>query len=193
MLPISFQPFPVLETERLVLRQLTEGDAPGLLVLRSNPELMRYIPRPLAKTEEDAVALVQRMTGMIERNEAINWGMFTKDTGRLIGMIGYVRFVPESYRAEVGYMLHQDFHGTGIMMEALKTVIEHGFRSFGLHVIEAIVDPANIPSQKLLERYGFQQSGHFKDYQYFDGRFIDSLVYWLISPHPFAPPQPTAA
>jgi ribosomal-protein-alanine N-acetyltransferase len=191
MLTPNFQPFPVLHTERLTLRQLTDGNAGSLFVLRSNPDLMRYIPRPLAVTPEDALALVQRMSGLVERNEAINWGMFEKGTNRLIGTIGYVKFIPESYRAEVGYMLHQEYHGTGIMAEALRTVIDYGFKSFGLHVIEAIVHPDNIPSQKILEKHGFERAAYFKDYQFFDGRFIDSLVFWRLSPYPFTPVQTT--
>lgn len=182
---INLLPFPVLQTERLTLRQPTEQDADDLFVLRSNPVLMRYIPRPIAVTKEDAIALVQRMTGLVERSEAINWGIFEKDTEHLIGMIGFVKFMPDAYRAEVGYMLHHDYHGTGIISEALEAVLDHGFRGFGLHTIEAVVHPENIASQKLLEKTGFDRSAYFKDYQFFGGRFIDSVVFSLVSPHPF--------
>ncbi|MDB5251476.1 MAG: alanine acetyltransferase [Flaviaesturariibacter sp.] len=191
MLPVSFQPFPVLQTERLLLRQLTEADAPGLFAMRSNPDLMRYIPRPLASTTEDAVQLVRHMAGLIDRNEAINWGIFRAGTDELIGMIGFVRFMPERYRAEVGYMLHGDAHGKGYVSEALRAVLDHGFRGFGLHTIEALVNPANTPSVKVLERAGFDLSGTFRDYIYFDGRFIDSLVFSLVSPLPFQQQAPT--
>jgi ribosomal-protein-alanine N-acetyltransferase len=191
MLPVSFQPFPVIDTDRLHLRQLTEADAPGLFAMRSNPDLMKYIPRPLAVTTADAIQLVHHLGGLIERNEAINWGIFLTGTDTLVGMIGFVRFMPDRYRAEVGYMLHGDYHGKGIVSEALTAVIDHGFRVFGLHTIEAIVNPANTPSMKVLERAGFELSGTFADYVYFDGRFFDSHVFSLRSPYPFQAPATT--
>jgi ribosomal-protein-alanine N-acetyltransferase len=50
MLTVNFSPFPNLETERLLLRRLTINDAEEILILRGNPEIMKFIPRPLAKS-----------------------------------------------------------------------------------------------------------------------------------------------
>ena len=47
MLTINFNPFPNLETERLLLRRVDENDVNEIFALRSNPETMKYIPRPL--------------------------------------------------------------------------------------------------------------------------------------------------
>ncbi|MDR6967683.1 RimJ/RimL family protein N-acetyltransferase [Flavobacterium arsenatis] len=55
MLTLHFSPFPILETERLLFRRVSKNDVKEILELRSNPETMKYIPRPLLKTIEDAI------------------------------------------------------------------------------------------------------------------------------------------
>ena len=55
MLTINFHPFQNLETERLLLRRLNPNDVAEVFAMRSNPEVMQYIPRPLAQTKEDAL------------------------------------------------------------------------------------------------------------------------------------------
>lgn len=60
MLDINFTPFPNLETERLYLRRVAKEDVNEIFALRSNKETMQYIPRPLVKTEEDAMAHIDR-------------------------------------------------------------------------------------------------------------------------------------
>ena len=55
MLQLNFSPFPTLESERLRFRRLTNEDAPEIFALRGNPETMKFIPRPLATTIEDAL------------------------------------------------------------------------------------------------------------------------------------------
>jgi ribosomal-protein-alanine N-acetyltransferase len=183
MLHISFHPFPVIETERLLLRNLRPSDKQELFEIRSDEETMRYIPRPLAKTMEDVEALIDMVMGFTERNERINWVITEKCSDKLMGMIGYVRLVPESFRAEVGYVLHKDHLRKGFTYEALKAVIDYGFREMKLHSIEAIINPANAPSSKLVEKAGFVKEAYFKDYVFHDGRFWDEEVYSLLSPY----------
>jgi RimJ/RimL family protein N-acetyltransferase len=182
MLEVNFNPFPNLSTERLTLRQFNNEDINELFVLRSDKKTMRFIPRPLAKTTEDIIQLIKKVNDMISKNEGINWAVTLKTDSKVIGMIGYFRMAKEHYRAEVGYMLHPAHQGKGIMREALDAVIDYGFNVLKLHSIEAIVAPENYPSAKLLEKTGFSKAGHFKEHEYFDGKFIDSVYYTLITP-----------
>lgn len=182
MLDVNFAPFPTLSTNRLVLRQFRNADSSDLFVLRSNPDIMRFIPRPLATSEQEATLLIQSFNEGIRTNEMITWAITLRDTDEVIGTIGFVRMNKENYRAEVGYLLRPDYHGTGVMQEALIAVVNYGFRTLNLHSIEAIVDPENVASAKLLERCGFQQEGHFKENKYFNGRFFDSVYYTRFTP-----------
>lgn len=182
MLVFDFTEFPLLETERLVLRQIIRDDANEMFALRSNPDIMKYIPRELPKTIDDAVVHIDFMQGLLEKQECINWAICLKGEKNLIGNIGYFRMQPENHRAELGYMLSQDFHGKGIMQEAITEILKFGFETMKLHSVEAVTDPENFSSWKLLEKNGFVREGHFKEDCYWQGKFLDSYVYSLLTP-----------
>jgi [ribosomal protein S5]-alanine N-acetyltransferase len=69
----------------------------------------------------------------------------------------------------------------GIVSEALKKVVEYGFNEMKLHSIEAILDPKNRGSEKVLLKNGFVKEGHFIENEYYEGRFLDSMVYSLLN------------
>lgn len=182
MLSINFHPFPILETERLVLRNLRENDVQEMLDIRGNPVTMQYISRPLAKNLDDAAGVIKMITGFTERNERINWAITEKGADKFIGMVGYVTFKPESYRAEVGYVMNDKYLRRGICYEALQAVLDYGFHTMKLHSIEAIVRPENIPSIQLLEKAGFVREGYFRDYIFHHDGFRDAIIYSLLKP-----------
>ena len=180
MLVFNFAPFPNLETNRLNLRRLKSEDVDEIFVLRSNPEIMQFIPRPLMKTKEEALEFISVMDTNVNNNNVINWAITTKEDDKLIGMIGFYRMKPENYRAEVGYILSPEFHGTGIITEALEKVIQFGFEEMGLNSIEAVIDPENFGSEKVLLKNNFVKEGHFKEHTFFEGKFLDSVFYSLL-------------
>lgn len=180
MLQTNFTYSPILETSRLILRQLELSDAPEMYLYRSDEEIMKYIGRPRAKSIEDAAELIQRISTSIANGEAINWGITLKGNDKVIGSIGFVRFKKDAFRAEIGYLLSTEYHRQGIMDEAIKEVIRFGFHDIGLHSIEAIVDPLNIGSMSILEKNNFRREAYFREDFYFNGKFLDSVVYGLL-------------
>ncbi len=177
MLTLHFHPFPEILTEQLLLRQVVPGDANEILALRSDPELMRFIPRPLATSVEDARQHIENMNAGLPGNDAISWAITLKSEPKLIGCISYFHIRKEHYRAEVGYMLHAGYHGKGIMHEALEAVVAYGFNAMKLHSVEAVVDPENHASTRLLEKSGFVREAYFRENEFYMGKFLDSLVY----------------
>ncbi len=180
MLELNLTPFPVLQTDRLTLRQLRHTDAPEVLSLRSDDEVMKYIGRPRAKSMEDAMQLINQINDRISNNESINWAITLKGSEKVIGIIGYVNIKKEHFRAEVGYLLDIGFHRKGIMQESLYAVIDFGFKHMMLHSIEAITDPNNDASQSLLKKNRFIQEAFFKEDFYFEEKFLDSAVFSLL-------------
>ena len=181
MLTINFSPFPNLETERLLLRRVDSNDKKEIFALRSNPETMKYIPRPLVKTDEEALTHIAMIDGKIDSNEGINWAITLKDNAKLIGIIGHYMIKPEHYRAEIGYMLLPEYHGKGIVTEAVKEVVKYGFEVMKLHSIEATLDPENYGSAKVLEKNGFMKEAHLKENGFFEGRFLDTVIYSILN------------
>ena len=180
MLEFNFSPFPNLETNRLNLRRLKSEDVSEIFALRSNPEIMKFIPRPLMKTREEALEFISVMDANVNNNILLNWAITTKEEDKLIGMIGFYRMKPENYRAEVGYILSADFHGQGIITEALERIIQFGFDEMKLNSIEAVIDPENYGSEKVLLKNNFIKEGHFKEHTFFEGKFLDSVFYSLL-------------
>ena len=181
MLTIDFTPFPNVETERLQLRRVVKDDVNEIFALRSNEQTMKYIPRPLAKTKEDALGHIAMIDEKIENNEGINWAITLKNSPKLIGIIGHYRIKPEHYRAEIGYMLLPKYNGKGIITEAINYVVNYGFEIMKLHSIEAIIDPENFASAKVLQKNGFVKEAHLKENEYFEGRFLDTVIYSILN------------
>ncbi|MBW4361480.1 GNAT family N-acetyltransferase [Flavobacterium taihuense] len=182
MLDICFSPFPNLETRRLLLKQINSNDADAILALRSNDKVMKYIPRPYLKTKKDALELIAMFDDKIENGIGINWGIyFLDEPEKLLGIIGYYRMKPEHYRAEVGYMLFPEYNGKGIVSEALQKVVQYGFKEMQLHSIEAILDPENIGSERVLLKNGFVKEAHLIENEFYEGRFLDSMIYSLLN------------
>jgi len=182
MLELQFNPFPILSTERLILRQLNFDDAEEVFYLRSDPSIMRYIPRPKAKSKIDASQVIQTMAQGISNSTSINWGITLKEQTKILGIIGFVRLSKEDHRAEVGYMLNPAYHQRAIMHEALEKVLDYGFNQAGFHTIEAVIDPDNLASEKLLLKNGFVKEAHFRENVYFEGQYLDSVHYTLFTP-----------
>ncbi len=177
MLTINFSEFPELETERLKFRRADLNDVNELFALRSDPNIMKYIPRPIATSLEEASEHFKMMDEKISNNEMINWAITQKDDPKMIGTIGYFRMKPEHYRAEIGYMLLPDFHRKGYITEAITEVVNYGFTTMGLHSIEAVIDPDNLASAKALEKCNFVKEAHLRENEFYNGQFIDTVIY----------------
>lgn len=177
----SFLPFQNLESARLLLRQITPEDVNEIFALRSNAETMKFIPRPLCKTNEEALEHIKILQDKLEKNEGINWAITLKGNPKLIGIIGHYRIRWEHFRSEIGYMLLPEYHGKGITTEAIKLMIGYGFTQMNMHSLEGIIDPANTASAKVLEKNGFVKEAHFKENEFYDGKFLDAVIYSLVN------------
>ena len=180
MLKTIFDPFPEMVTERLLLRQISNSDIEEVYFLRSDAGVMKYTGQQLAGSAQEILDYIAAHHALTANGEGIIWGISIKGKANLIGLISYRRFYREHFRGEVGYGLHPLFQGMGIMQEALSAVINFGFNTIGLHTIEANVDKDNAASIKLLEKNGFVKEAHYKENYFFEGKFIDSVIYSLI-------------
>ncbi len=182
MLNIGLATFPVLTTDRLVLRQLRISDAEQVLAMRSDPEVMRYVNRPLAHTMDDALALIELIDSRGSAGESVQWAITVKGSDRFIGLIGFWRMVKEHYCAELGYTIAREHWGKGYATEAIAATLDLGFGSPGFHRVEAITRPQNTASVRALEKNGFLCEGHFREDIFWNGTFHDSLHFAKLAP-----------
>jgi [ribosomal protein S5]-alanine N-acetyltransferase len=183
MLELNFTPFPVLTTERLLLRKTKQEDVNEMFFLRSDEEVRKYINKAPAKSLEEASAFIQKLHDLEKLNEGITWAITLKGDDKLIGTICFWNIQPEHHRAEIGYIMYPQHHGKGIMHEALNAILDYGFNTVKFHSVEAKVNPENMASIKLLTRNKFVREAYYKEDYYFDGAYLDTAVYSLLNPH----------
>ena len=182
MLELNFDPFPVLETDRLVLRRITLDDATNYFSMRSHEDAMKHICKPLQTSIEETKTLIYKVNEMINFNDGLGWAVCFKNESKMIGSVSFHRIEKEHYRAEIGYMLHPDYWKQGIISEAVEKLIDYGFNTLKFHSIEAHIDPANIGSEKVLQKFNFVKEAYFKENYFFNGKFLDTAVYCLLNP-----------
>jgi RimJ/RimL family protein N-acetyltransferase len=85
--------------------------------------------------------------------------------------------------AEMGYWLAEEYWGRGIMTEAVKRIIEHGFKSFDLNRIFARPFSTNLASQRVLEKAGMKLEARFEKSLIKNGQFLDELVFSILKPN----------
>ncbi|MFQ5758897.1 MAG: GNAT family N-acetyltransferase, partial [Candidatus Bathyarchaeia archaeon] len=76
--------------------------------------------------------------------------------------------------------LNPAYWGQGIMTEALRAVLKHGFEKMELNRIQAIIDSKNTRSLKLVHRLGFKKEGVLRQRSYFNGQFLDDVCFSLL-------------
>lgn len=177
---LVFDIFPVLETERLVLRAFQEHDAEDMFRIYSDKEAMRFWGSPPMTAIDEARQKIDRILDDFRAHQGIRWAFSLKGQQRMIGSGGFWRLMKQHKRAEIGYELAPEYWGQGLVPEAFTAILTFGFEQLGLHSVEAQIDPANHASRRVLEKLGFVQEGYFRENYCVDGRFTDTAVFSLL-------------
>jgi len=156
MMPCTFT---VLNTGRLVLRPLRNDDAPALLALYGDPEVMRHWIHPPWTAPAQALAAIEEARRDLAAGLALHLAIADRANGRVLGSCALFDVVPAHRRASVGYLLARQHWGHGFGREALHAIVTHGAEALGLRRIEAEVAPDNGASQAVLAWLGFRREG----------------------------------
>ncbi|WP_026691345.1 GNAT family N-acetyltransferase [Alteribacter aurantiacus] len=172
--------FPVLETERLILREITNEDAEAIFACFSNDHVTRFYGQETLKDMEQAKKFVDFFSSNYKEKRGLRWGIQVKGNRSLIGTIGFNAWSPKHKRAEIGYEIHPDFWRRGYISEALSEICSYGFGEMELTRIGAVVFIENEASNRLLTQAGFKKEGVLRDYMYQNGEPHDTYVYSLL-------------
>ena len=175
-----FKKFPNLESKRLKFSEITSDDAQSLLDIRGNEQVMKFMDTNKFKSIHDSLKFINSIAESFNSLEGINWAIIEKVTNKFIGYFGFWRLDKKNCRAEIGYVLHPDYWGNGFMKETLDIMVKFGFSELEIHSIEANVNPKNLASIKLLEKFGFVKEAYFRENFLFDKQYKDSVIYSLL-------------
>ncbi|KFN01694.1 N-acetyltransferase [Bacillus clarus] len=171
--------FPVLKTDRLILRELNEGDAPSILHCFSHTDVLRYYGQNPLQSIDQVKQIMKNFAESYNAKSGIKWGIELKGKKGIIGTIGFHDWSSEHKRANISYALFPEQWGNGYATEAISEVLSYGFHTLHLKRIGAIVFLENEASNKLLLKLGFEKEGVLKNYMYQNGIPHDTNVYAL--------------
>jgi ribosomal-protein-alanine N-acetyltransferase len=157
---INFYGTPTLETDRLILRRLVIEDAQSFFTnWMSDERVTDNLIKGAHKSISESVERVTNIVNEYEDQEFCYWGIELKATGDLIGAIDFYHFDLTTENCEVGFTLGYEWWNQGYGTEALKAVVEFGFRHMNIHKIAAAHNTDNPASGKIMQKVGMKQEG----------------------------------
>lgn len=149
-----------LETDRLILRRFTVGDAEDMYRnWASDPEVTRYLTWPCHPSPQATVSLLENWVERYEDGGCFQWAIELKEAGMVVGSIAAVKLDESVNSAEIGYCLGRAYWGRGIMPEALRSVMDYLFDEAEVGRIAAYHDVNNPKSGRVMQKAGMQYEG----------------------------------
>lgn len=165
------------ETARLSLRPFTWADLDELAIIRADPEVMRYIGAGLPHDIEQVRSSLQRKVQIWAQHNFGHWAVRFKGEGKIVGWCG-LDFLDETSEIEIGYGLARQCWGQGIATEAARASLRYAFDQRHLEYIAAVALPANLASQRVMQKIGMKYIRHAFFYH-------SDVVYYSITPGEF--------
>lgn len=172
--------FPVLETKRLKLIEITNQHVDQLFEILSLEEVTRFYGTDRFALQVEATRLIDMFHKNFLEKRGIRWGIKLKENQRIIGTVGLNSLHLKNKRAEIGYELHPLYWRLGFATEAIKEVLRFSFTQLDLQRIGAVVYPENEASVNLLLKLGFIKEGVLRGYMQQAGQFHDTYVLSLL-------------
>lgn len=157
---------PIIETERLYLREILPEDAPGMFEMDSDPEVHRFLGRSPVKCLAESMDDIQHIRQQYQDFGVARLAIIEKETDHFVGW-GGLKFITESMNGfqnfhDLGYRLIRRYWGMGYAKESAKGVIRYAFEDLQLPVIYAIADLEHKASRNVLESSGFSFVNSFE-------------------------------
>jgi len=168
--------FPIIKTERLLLRQFEETDLENVFKGLSHPDIIKYYGVSYDSLEATK-AQMKFFADLESEGTGIWWAVCSLDGKVFYGGGGLNSLSKEHKKAEVGFWLISDFWGQGIMTEAMPLICNYGFDKLGLHRIEGIVETENINCKKAMAKLDFTHEGTMIECEVKNGKFINLDMY----------------
>jgi [ribosomal protein S5]-alanine N-acetyltransferase len=144
---------PVLQTQRLSLREFEPGDVDALAAILSDPETMRYYPVSFDRI--GVVDWIRRNRARYSNDGYGLWALILNSTGELIGDCGLVRqSVDGADEIEIGYHVRRDLWGQGYASEAAQACRDYGFANLRVDHLISWIRPENLASRRVAEKNG---------------------------------------
>lgn len=166
--------------DKIILRTLRESDAVSIFEKANHKEIARYttLPHPYRlKNAQDFIKITKKNQ---RQKKAYELGIELKETKEIIGMISLMDIDRQNKNGELGYWLGKKYWGRKIMKEAIRLILNFGFKRLKLVRVYARVVHLNITSTKLLEKAGFIYEGKLRKNHFRNKQWYDELRYSIL-------------
>lgn len=161
-----------VETKRLILRPITLADAPAMFTYACDEETTRYVfPTHQSLTETE-----QAIANYFLKEPIGKYAIENKLNHKMIGTID-LRVNERLRNGELGYTLHKECWGKGLIPEAAKALLEVGFGALDLVSIRAEHDTRNEKSGKVMQKIGMKYIGMIEDERIWKGEIVSMVLY----------------
>ena len=172
-----FASLPDLETSRLVLRPLKMKDAKDIFAYASDPDVARYVLWEPHKTVADTRNYIRYIRALYHRGLPASWAVTLRESGQVIGTIGFMWYSDANSAAEIGYSFSKAHWNMGYATEALRAVIDSVFRTLPVNRLEAQHDVRNPASGRVMEKCGMRKEGVLRQRIKNKGEFVDGALW----------------
>ena len=171
--------FPTLHTDRLNLVEIKQEHLKDIFKLFSDCGVTQFYNIVTLTEEGEAQKYLDWFHSRFAEKAGIRWGISVKGHNGIIGTAGFNNYA-KRHRANLGYDIQTEFWNKGYMTEALKTVIDFGFKELGINRIEAEVMQGNTTSERVLAKLGFINEGILRQWMYWNEKHYDMTMFSLL-------------
>ncbi|MBT8195558.1 MAG: GNAT family N-acetyltransferase [Bacteroidia bacterium] len=163
----------LIETERLILREITLDDTEDMFNLDSNPEVQKYTGEPVVESIEDIEKAIEGRIINYRKYGFGRWATILKDGNKFVGWAG-LAYLPEFDEIDLGYRFLPEYWGLGIATEASEAILTYAFDALKLKKIIAIAMKENKASIQVMEKVGME----FNKIAPYETGSEDAIWYW---------------
>ncbi len=153
-----FETFPLLESDILVIRKMTDDDVDSLSEITNNDNVYRYIPPFLyKKSRGNLLAAIRNLEGRdFEKGKMIVSGICLRaEPEKVIGLAEIFDYKKRINQVTIGYRINENYWHRGIATETVRLMVDYLSGDMGVRTLKAYVMPENVYSQKALLKNGF--------------------------------------
>ena len=152
----------ILETDRLILREMRHQDAHELFEMDSNPNVHKYLWNKPNTSIDEIHNYINLVRKQYEENKIGRFVAILKETNELIGWIGLKYNTVEVNKKinfyDIGYRLNEKFWGKGYASEATLAWLNYGFNVMNIDIMTAAAHTNNIASNRILQKIGMTET-----------------------------------
>lgn len=150
----------LIETNRLILREIIASDFEAMFELDSNPNVNKYLGNNPLKSIEESQKIIENIRKQYQENGIGRFAIILKETNEFIGWSG-IKFITEIDNNhinfyEIGYRLKEKHWGKGYGFESAKAWLDYGFRKMNIPIMYASAHKENAASIKILHKIGMK-------------------------------------